>query len=191
MTLDRSSADYAEHGCTVLRGIVDSHLAEALADRLLHAPAAKSDAIGIRNLYGDPVLDRVLPDLAPRVATVARELVVPTYSFGRVYALGEILAVHRDRPACEHSVSVHLGASDPAAWPLWVRTRNRQRVSFDLAPGDGVAYQGIELQHWRSVCPVEWYAQAFFHFVSLTGPNAGEALDRRPALGLDSDSRAT
>jgi hypothetical protein len=35
---------------------------------------------------------------------------LPTYSYARIYANGDELKKHRDRPACEVSVTLHLGS---------------------------------------------------------------------------------
>lgn len=137
-----------------------------------------------RDVYGDPEFDALLPELAGLVSSVAGTKALPTYSFARVYPRGRPLLLHRDRSACEHSISLHLGASAAHDWPLWIRDLEGARRDVVLGSGDGLLYQGTKLQHWRSSCPVTWYAQVFFHFVSAEGPHADELFDRRPGLGM-------
>ncbi len=45
---------------------------------------------------------------------------LPTYSYLRVYKRGNLLKAHRDRPACEISMTVNLGMSAEEPWPIWI-----------------------------------------------------------------------
>lgn len=134
-------------------------------------------------LYGDPLFDSMMMSSAAGISDVVGCRLVPTYSYVRVYMRGQSLSRHRDRPACEHSVTVHLDASEPADWCVEFDDRRGDHVSLALGPGDAAAYRGHDLHHWRGPCPVDWYMQAFLHFVDADGPFASEALDRRTSLG--------
>lgn len=134
-------------------------------------------------LYGDPLFDSMMVSHASDISDIVGCRLVPTYSYVRVYMRGQSLARHRDRPACEHSVTVHLDASEPAGWGVEFDDRQGDHVSLALGPGDAAAYRGHDLRHWRGPCPVDWYMQAFLHFVDAEGPFASEALDRRKSLG--------
>lgn len=182
------TASYDIRGVSVLRGLIEPARAGELAGLITRHPrrlvvAAGAELAGSVELYGAPEFDALLLELKDQVeARIGRQL-LPTYSFARVYFAGQPLILHRDRPACEHSLSLHLAAAFPEPWPLWARTLDGQRLAVDLQPGDALVYEGTRVQHWRGRCPVDWYAQVFLHFVDAHGPHAAEHLDRRRALG--------
>jgi hypothetical protein len=183
------AGDYRRDGLVVVRGLLGPDMAGYLTTYLkvitaldrLHGDRDVPDALSV---YGDPALDALLPTLAGRVRALVGAAVVPTYSYARLYFRDQELRPHRDRPACEHSLTVHLGASAPTPWPVGFEAADGRRLEFDLGPGDAVLYRGVDLLHWRSGCPVDWYAQVFLHYVAADGPHAAEAYDRRDRLGL-------
>ena len=90
-----------------------------------------------------------------------------TYTYARIYKLGDILRTHRDREACEISITLNLGG-DP--WDLWLLDRDQNPIKINLNPGDALLYRGCELWHWRSKCPVKEHSQVFMHYVDQYGP---------------------
>lgn len=113
--------------------------------------------------------------LWPLVESIIGEALIPTYAYARLYSNGDVLERHKDRPACEVSVTVQLGRSHHYAWPIYM---GGQR--FDLAEGDGVIYPGCDVEHWREKCdgPDGYYAgQVFLHFVRKNGPYVSEVGD--------------
>ena len=51
----------------------------------------------------------------------------------------------------------------------------------DLGEGNGVIYQGCDLEHWRDRCdgPADYYSgQVFMHYVDAHGPYVDRACDR-------------
>jgi hypothetical protein len=104
-----------------------------------------------------------------------QELMLPTYSYARIYANGDELKKHKDRPACEVSVTIQLGRSHHYSWPIYM---GGQR--FDIGEGDGVIYPGCDVEHWRDECvgPEGYYSgQVFLHFVRKNGQYAAEVGD--------------
>lgn len=187
-SVDAERESYATRGYAVLPGLLDRQTTEFAATYVkviaalgrMNDDAVIGDAISV---YGDPAFDALLATLVPRIGAVAGEPVLPTYSFARVYFEGQELQPHRDRPSCEHSVTVHLSSSSPSDWPICFDTPDGSTVELSVNPGDGVAYRGIERAHWRGPCPVEWYAQVFLHFVTAAGPHRAHVLDGRDLLG--------
>jgi len=113
--------------------------------------------------------------LWPVVEQVTKEELIPTYAYARLYSNGDVLERHRDRAACEVSVTIQLGRSHNYSWPIYM---GGQR--FDLAEGDGVVYPGCDVEHWRNVCdgPTDYYSgQVFLHFVRKNGQHSSEAGD--------------
>ena len=60
----------------------------------------------------------LLVDKIPLISEVLEEPMFPTYSYARIYANQEVLEKHKDRHACEVSVTLHLD-SDGTDWPIW------------------------------------------------------------------------
>lgn len=135
--------------------------------------------------YGLSGFEALLDLCVPAVSAAVGEPVIPTYSFFRMYKKGQGLTAHRDRPACEHSATLHLGASEPCRWPISLKTRSGPTEAVVLRPGDAAIYRGDELLHWRDPLPADWYAQVFLHFVSESGPHADQILDGRPHLAAE------
>ena len=87
--------------------------------------------------------------------------VVPTYVYARMYKNGGILKKHTDRPACEISVTLHLGGD--TSWPIWIQTPEGDAVSVNLQEGDAMIYLGCIAPHWRNIYFGNTYAQVFLH----------------------------
>jgi hypothetical protein len=130
-----------------------------------------------------------------------------TYYYDRFYNPGQELRNHADRPACEISVTIHIGSNVSNPWPIWIKTpdtyddpKTKKEIiekgenrSVILHPGDGMVYKGCERPHWREPLPREykrkWYGkkyevdglyyhQVFFHYVLADGYRANCAGDR-------------
>jgi hypothetical protein len=133
--------------------------------------------------YGDVVMEHLLERLRPSVESAAGRRLFPTYSYLRLYQAGNALEPHLDRPACEISLSVHLGQEQPVSWPLWVRgPRGPEAVA--LEPGDAVLYRGTEVEHWREPYQGRRSAQVFLHYVDQDGPFAEWKFDKRESLSM-------
>ena len=140
------------------------------------------------SVYGDPELDAVLANLVPNLSKQLGVQLLPTYTYARIYAPGETLVKHKDRPSCEISGTLTLGF-DPGSgiWPIYFGKNDDDIVgqSFEINTGDLVMYRGCELNHWRPVYKGKWQVQVFFHFVDANGPHADHAMDGRKSLGTD------
>jgi len=121
-----------------------------------------------------------------------------TYFYDRFYNPGQELKIHTDRPACEISMSIHIGTNLDEPWPFWIKTpdvyddplkktkiiRKGKNKKIVLKPGDGLIYKGCERPHWREVLhgdPLDnnlYYHQIFFHYVLKDGIRAHHAFDR-------------
>lgn len=158
--------------------------------QLLASPAPELYA------YHYPPFAFFLWGMTPAVEALVGEPLLPTYCYFRLYRQGDICRFHGDRPACEHSLSLTLGYSDDASWPLEV-ARHRTEVPvqrFDDGPapeddaasvpmsvGDAVLYQGVHHHHGRSTPnPNRWSGHLFLHWVARNGPYADQAFDGQP-----------
>jgi hypothetical protein len=139
--------------------------------------------------YSAPRMEILLRELLPLIEEAGGLSLHPTYSYLRIYKHGDVLARHRDRPACEVSVSLCLGYVADRAWPLWIE--GPQGVTaVTMEPGDAVLYRGVECLHWREKFTGREASQVFLHYVDQNGPNAGWKFDKRRALGMRAVSSA-
>jgi alkylated DNA repair dioxygenase AlkB len=142
-----------------------------------------SQGTPIASIYGTPELDGLMETIRSRVEYCTGLLLYPTYSYARVYRNGDRLPPHRDRAACEISISVNLGQTPDEPWTLYVRDRSKKPAGAVLQPGDALIYRGIELTHWREPYEGDTVFQIFMHYVDQNGRHARERFDGRPALG--------
>jgi hypothetical protein len=133
----------------------------------------------------DLFLETMHEKIWPLLENMVAKPLLPTYAYARLYSNGDVLEKHRDRPACEISITVQLGKSHHYTWPIYIGNHR-----FDMAEGDGVIYYGCDVEHWRDKCdgPNGYYSgQAFFHFVIADGANVNQANDPsvRPDLAAN------
>lgn len=112
----------------------------------------------------------LLIEKAPFMSKVLEEPMFPTYTYARIYANGEVLAKHKDRHACEVSVTLHLW-NDGTDWPIWFTKPNGETISYNLKSGQAVIYLGMISEHWRDAFNGQEYGQVFLHYVRGRGEN--------------------
>jgi alkylated DNA repair dioxygenase AlkB len=112
------------------------------------------------------------------VSDLIEEQVLPTYTYARIYKNGEVLTRHRDRPACEISLTLHIGGD--ADWDISVQKSSGDEVSLNLQQGDAMLYLGCAADHWRGTpFSGQNYSQVFLHYVRSNGPCAWAYFDKR------------
>jgi hypothetical protein len=148
-----------------------------------HGNMIKGDELipGTPCSYADPFMESLLEILAPKVELITSLRLFPTYSYFRVYKNGDVLKRHRDRPACEVSLSLNLGYQAEKPWPIWLEV-DGEALSVILEPGDAFLYKGIELPHWREPFTGEHAAQVFLHYVNQDGKYTEWMYDQRTGL---------
>ena len=109
----------------------------------------------------------LLCEKTPEVSEILEETVLPTYVYSRVYKNGSILEKHKDRDACEISLTLHLGGDSP--WPICIKTPEGEDNHVVIAPGDAIMYRGTIAEHWRDAYVGEEYVQVFLHYVRSRG----------------------
>lgn len=120
---------------------------------------------------------KTLVKKVPQVSELCGGDVLPTYCYGRIYQHGEILHRHRDRDACEISLTVTL-QKDETNWPIWIQKPNGEEVSINLNPGDAMMYLGCSADHWREPYQGRLQTQVFLHYVLADGPRAYAYFDK-------------
>lgn len=143
--------------------------------------------------YASAITESLLIHLKPLVEKSTGLSLLPTYSYYRIYKPGDYLLKHKDREACEISLTINLGfkyfdVSPDYTWDILIN-----ETKFQTMPGDMVIYRGIELEHWREdfqAGPGSWQLQAFLHYVDANGPYKEFVYDGRKGLGYHYNVRA-
>lgn len=151
------------------------------------------------SLSYSPVFDKLLEDLLPYVEFASGLKLYPTYAYARLYANGEELKPHVDRPSCEISLTLTLGYEGDQ-WAIYMsdideeskektvigednkeyHVKNISEIKMDV--GDAVIYRGMDKCHWREKFKGKWQAQVFLHYVDVQGPYPEYKYDGRPRL---------
>ena len=119
--------------------------------------------------YNDPVARFFHRQIAPTVASVAGVPVKPSYVYLASYLSQAELRKHTDRAQCEFSVTFCLDFSpEPALetpWPIRLDTADGT-VTVYQAIGDGLAYRGTQVPHYRDALGEgQTSTSIFFHYV--------------------------
>jgi hypothetical protein len=118
----------------------------------------------------------LLCEKTQEVSSILEEKVLPTYVYSRVYHKGSILERHKDRDACEISLTLHLGSDSP--WEIYIETPSGEERCVNLHPGDAMLYLGKVAEHWRNEFKGEYYTQVFLHYVRSRGECAYAYFDK-------------
>jgi hypothetical protein len=123
--------------------------------------------------------------IRPELTRLVGFKLTPTYSYTRLYAKGEVLKRHKDRAACEISVTLSIAipkGAGPSA--IHLRPPGLAKSTVKMLEGDGCVYAGCEVEHWRDAFAAGGYIQLFLHFVATRGKDASRlAFDGRNRLG--------
>lgn len=186
--------DFDEKGYVILRGFLDPG-SVATMSRYMEYRAKQSngnweDPTSRYGFYADPLAETVLYNAREEVEKASGRELHPTYAYSRIYVNGDQLKKHVDRPSCEISVTVNVAIDADEPWPIWCQYKGSEPVKCMLAPGDAVVYKGCEVVHWREpLTHANINAQFMLHYVDKNGPNAQYKWDKRPSLGMSSNTR--
>jgi hypothetical protein len=120
--------------------------------------------------YKEPVARFFHQHIATTLGAVAGEPVKPSYVYLASYLSGAELQKHTDRAQCEFSITLCLDFSpEPeleTPWPIELDTSSGTVKVFQML-GDGLAYRGTQLPHYRGVLGEgQTSTSIFFHYVS-------------------------
>ena len=126
--------------------------------------------------YNEPVARFFHHQIAETISAVAGEQLKPSYVYFASYVSGAELEKHTDRKQCEFSVTLCLDFSpEPrleTSWPIRLDTPTGT-VTVYQALGDGLAYRGTRLPHYRDrLSAGRTSTSIFFHYVAedFSGP---------------------
>ena len=118
----------------------------------------------------------LLVEKSTTVSQLVGETVLPTYSYGRIYAEGNVLPGHVDKPECEISLTVNLDCTE--IWNIWIESPDGKRNNVSLCPGDAMLYLGMVGQHGREPFEGESCTQLFLHYVRSRGEYFNHYFDK-------------
>lgn len=126
--------------------------------------------------YNDSVARFFHHQITATLSVVAGEPLKPSYVYLASYLGGAELKKHIDREQCEYSVTFCLDFSpEPmreTSWPIRLDTP-RGTATVYQALGDGLAYRGTRLPHYRDILgDGQTSTSIFFHYVrtDFSGP---------------------
>lgn len=128
------------------------------------------------SMYNYLPFAKLLVKKIPDVSKILQEDALPTYSYTRIYTHGEVLERHRDRPACEISLTLNL--KKDTNWPIWFQKPNGEEISLELNQGDAVMYLGEISDHWRNAYQGQEHVQLFLHYVRAEGSKYWAVFDQ-------------
>lgn len=171
-----------ENNYVFIKDFIEPERAKKLADGFKkHVKEIKasgdSQAPNSPSVYNYMPFVKLLVELTPKVSELLGEQVLPTYCYARVYSKKEELHRHRDRPACE--VSVTLNLSKDKDWEIWFQRPDGSEASIEMDPGQGALYFGCIADHWRKPFKGKEYTQVFLHYVRADGPNNWAFFDNK------------
>jgi hypothetical protein len=147
-----------------------------------------SQAPNSHSMYDFMPFVRLMVEKVPEVSELLGEKVLPTYTYARVYKEGSELLRHRDRPACEISLTLNL--SKDKDWPIYFQRPDGSETSKELEPGDAVMYLGCQSDHWRNKFEGQECVQLFMHYVRAYGSKSWAYFDKQqqqdPTAPIDS-----
>jgi hypothetical protein len=120
---------------------------------------------------------KLLVNKVPHINELLGEEVLPTYTYARIYKENSVLSSHKDRPACEISITLNL--SKDIDWPIYFQRPDGSETNIELNPGSAVLYLGCQANHWRNKFEGKEYTQIFLHYVRSNGPKAWAFFDKQ------------
>ena len=157
------------------------HLSDWLINEKTHNRLNQDVRFNI-GIYADACRDAIpfvelLCEKINYISDLLEEKVLPTYSYSIIYKNNSLLHRHKDRHACDISISLHLGGD--AKWDFGIKKPNGEEVKLNLNVGDAILYLGCEAEHWREgLYQGKNYNQVMLHYVRSNGPNAWAFFDR-------------
>lgn len=126
-------------------------------------------------VHANPVDDSVLlycKHVAEKI--FGHEELVPAYSFSREYFKGSELKIHKDREACQFTLTVTMCRRGEGHAKIWFSDSEDKTnaVCEDLEEGDvlvfngATAYEGSKW-HWRDPLTLDSLFQLFLHYVAI------------------------
>lgn len=171
------SKEFESKGFTIIKNLTNT---KSLAKHFLSIEdKGKSDeqAPHGKSFYRNKQVDSLQKLLLPKLEKLLNLKLFKTYNYSRIYRKNSILRMHRDRPACEISLTINI-ANDKKQWPIYITDYDEYPHKAILNPGDALIYHGCDLWHWRSKFKGNYCIQTFLHYVDQEGPHSAHKDDQ-------------
>jgi hypothetical protein len=172
----KAGASYREKGYAPLSGLI--HPLHVAALRRYYRCLIRTGMIRLGDeqsslryvIHNEPVARFFHQQIGPVLSAVAGQELKPSYVYLASYLAGAELKKHVDREQCEFSITLCLDFSpEPelaTPWPICLDAMGG-KVAVYQALGDGLAYQGTRLPHYREKLGAgQTSTSIFFHYVS-------------------------
>ena len=154
-----------------LKGLIDDDLIYTyFSHKVEHAKSAtsslknfpiKKDGYSGYDFYGDYLTIISHLKITPHVSKIVNKELIPTFCYTRMYFPESKLTAHRDREACEITVS-HCHHGEP--WKIHI-----EEEDFITQTGTSLCYNGVEQSHCR-ISPTPFKAlYSFYSWVEKDG----------------------
>jgi len=140
-----------------------------------------------KSFYGDTFCETLMLTSTKKLSEITELQLLPTYSYTRIYAKGDVLKIHTDRPACQYSATLCLGRPKEEEISAIYMSKNddgSKASELFLEEGDLCIYKGMDMYHWRKPFTQSWYLQTFLHYVDGNDKYANYIFDGRRSLGI-------
>lgn len=172
----RASAEFRLKGYAPLSGLIHPFHIAALRRYYRYRIRSGAITLGDRQsprryaVHNDAVARFFHTQIAPTLSKVVGQTLKPSYVYMASYLSGAELKKHTDREQCEFSITLCMDFSpEPqlaAPWPIHLETPHGA-VTVYQALGDGLAYRGTRLPHYRGILPNRQTSTSiFFHYVA-------------------------
>jgi hypothetical protein len=120
--------------------------------------------------HNEPVAKFFHHQLTSTLSRIAGRALKPSYVYLASYLSGAELKTHTDREQCDYSITFCLDYSpEPALgtpWPICLQTPAGTVKVYQML-GDGLAYRGTQLPHFRApLAGGQTSTSIFFHYVT-------------------------
>jgi hypothetical protein len=161
---------FDKNGYAVLQNVFSKKMCKSLTDHMFDLfkqnKLSKDNQCPISDsIRNEPEFNVLVDPLSKVIGKFTQTLLIPTFTYSRIYRPGEELKRHIDRPQCEVSATLTLGYDSSDAWPIFF---NENKVTLNV--GDLAVYKGCDVEHWRPIFNGNWHVQVFIHYVDLNGP---------------------
>jgi len=178
----KAATQFDEKGYAPLRELIHPFHIAALRRYYRHQIRTGAIPLGDRQssrryaIHNDPVARFFHHQIAATLSEVAGQSLKPSYVYLASYLSGAALKKHTDREQCEFSITLCLDYSpEPALatpWPIHLDTP-AGTVTVYQALGDGLAYRGTQLPHYRGTLREGANSTSiFFHYVAANFPGS-------------------
>jgi hypothetical protein len=175
--LDRSSAaEFQAKGYAPLPGLI--HPFHVAALRRYYRQQIRTGAIQLGDrqsarryiAHNEPVARFFHHQLTSTLSRIAGRALKASYVYLASYLSGAELKKHTDREQCDYSITLCLDYSpEPKVatpWPICLQTPAGMVKVYQML-GDGLAYRGTQLPHFRAPLPEgQTSTSIFFHYVT-------------------------